>query len=110
MNGADQPGSQAPAAMMAVRYRCPSFTRTRAGLTARGTLPIMVEWETGLVWLVAALLAAFAVPPADTQHARFAPPANRLMDGAAAAPLPVRSVAFDFYDTGPPAALSCLSA
>jgi hypothetical protein len=77
----------------------------------RGTLPIMVEGETGLVWLVAALLAAFAVPPADTQQVRLAPLANRLMDVAATVPLQAaRSAAFDFFDTGPPAVLSRLSA
>ena len=71
----------------------------------------MVEGETGLIWLVAALIAAFAVPPADTQHARLAPSANRFMDVAAVVPLEAaRSGALDYFDTGPPAVLSRLSA
>jgi len=66
----------------------------------------MVNMETGLAWLIAALLAAFATPPADTQHARFAGPAaaDRLMDVA-----PHRGAA-EYHATGPPAALLLLSA
>jgi hypothetical protein len=72
-------------------------------------LSIMVEWETGLFWLVATIFAALAGAPADTQHARFAPPADRLTETATPA-APARRAAPDYWITGPPAALSCLSA
>ena len=69
----------------------------------------MVDWETGLIWLIAALVAAFAGLPADTQHARFAPPADRLTDVASPAAT-ARRAAPDYWINGPPAALSGLSA
>jgi hypothetical protein len=68
----------------------------------------MVEWETGLFWLVAAMLAAFAVAPADTQYARFAPAADRLMETSLVTSL--RSDVADYWNTGPPVAAACLSA
>ena len=44
----------------------------------------MVDWETGLGWFLAAVLAAFAAPLADTQHARpfGSAPTDRFTDGA----------------------------
>lgn len=69
----------------------------------------MVEWETGLIWLVAVFVAAFAGSPADTQHARLAPPADRLMDVATSVAI-ARRAAPDYWINGPPAALSGLSA
>lgn len=59
----------------------------------------MAAGETGLVWLVAAFLAALASSPADTQHALFAgpAPANRLTNVA----LPTGAA--EYHDTGPPA-------
>lgn len=68
----------------------------------------MVEWETGLLWLVAAIVAAFAGAPADTQHARFAPAADRLMEASRVTPS--RSDVADYWNTGPPIAAACLSA
>lgn len=60
----------------------------------------MAAWEIGLVWLVAAFLAAPALPPADAQRSRFAgPAANHFTVGAPA----FRALAF--HDTEPPAVL-----
>ena len=36
----------------------------------RGNRSIMAEWETGLGWLIAAIVAAFAARLDETQHAQ----------------------------------------
>jgi hypothetical protein len=66
---------------------------------------MVLAGETGLLWLFAAILAAFAEPSADTQHARPALAADRLMEVVGDAPPAVHSPAFDFFNTGPPAAV-----
>jgi hypothetical protein len=102
--------------MKADRYRVPVIRNSdsRRNPGARET-SIMVAEETGLAWLVAAIFAALAVPPADTQHARFALPANRITEVASIAVsarpgVSPHSPAPAFLNTGPPAALSGLRA
>jgi hypothetical protein len=82
-------------------YRIPVVPRTRHAAGSTPTLlavpdpapplPIMSEWDTGLGWLLAILVAAFHRRPADTQHARPTgpPPDDRFTDEAPTR-LPVR--------------------
>ncbi len=90
----------------------PVEPRTRAALAGVREDTIMVEWNTGLVWLIAAIFAAFAALLAETQHARRLGLAtsNRLKNAApkglpVIAGWPPGSRPSTCTNIGPPAAL-----